>query len=200
MPNGLDSRPPPPPLHYAKHTNSMREVKSTKTTSNGGFLMDTGDSIRSKLMNNGSLSRATVDNSMNFVRPLKTSTAVCLNEVRGRPNTRSVEDQPPDPKPKRDESKETPNQAPPKRRHSVQTTTKTTKTTQITLKKTKIKATKETRTSGSYSSGDEDPFEPKFNFEKRYFYAKEKEDVDGAEDFSNVKFCCLTVEASNGLC
>ena len=73
--------------HYAKHANSMREVKPTKI--GGGYLMDTGDTIRSKLLSN---SRGTHDNqaltgqdsSVNFVRPLKTSTAVCLTNLKSR--------------------------------------------------------------------------------------------------------------------
>jgi hypothetical protein len=73
--------------HYAKHANSMREVKPTKI--GGGYLMETGDTIRSKLLSN---SRGMHDNqaltgqdsSVNFVRPLKTSTAVCLTNLKSR--------------------------------------------------------------------------------------------------------------------
>lgn len=95
MPNVIDSRPPAP-LRYAKHANSLKDIKPNKmgtSTSNSGYLMDMGDSIRSKLFSNGSSSRAAaavaattsnVDSSMNFTRPLKTSTAVCLNDLRGR--------------------------------------------------------------------------------------------------------------------
>lgn len=74
--------------HYAKHANSMREVKPTKI-GGGAYLMETGDTIRAKLISNSraALENAALtgqDNSVNFVRPLKTSTAVCLANLKSR--------------------------------------------------------------------------------------------------------------------
>lgn len=72
-----------PTHHYAKHTNSMREIKSSRLN---GILPDSGNMIRSKLMSNGSGIRGVgQDSSVNFVRPLKTSTALCLADLRAKP-------------------------------------------------------------------------------------------------------------------
>lgn len=89
MPSVIDSRPPAP-LRYAKHANSLKDIKPTANKM--AALMDTDQSIRSKLLSNSSSSRIATaaaaatsgDNSVNFTRPLKTSTAVCLSDLRGR--------------------------------------------------------------------------------------------------------------------
>lgn len=63
-----------PPHHYAKHTNSMKEIKSSRLNSFDN------DDIRSRISNSRNPNNN--DNStMNFAKPLKTSTALCLPDL-----------------------------------------------------------------------------------------------------------------------
>ena len=100
--------PPPPPqqqqvqlnagvkTYYSKHTSSMKEIKSNLLNSaNMRRASCLGDdaNIRAKLLSNNMMSHqqqgrqsSKGSDSMQFVRPLKTSTAVCLTDLT-RKNT-----------------------------------------------------------------------------------------------------------------
>jgi hypothetical protein len=72
--------------YYSKHTNSMKEIKSSLLNSaNMRRASCLGDdaNLRAKLMNidNNQQYRGNETNSIHFVRPLKTSTAVCLTDL-----------------------------------------------------------------------------------------------------------------------
>lgn len=76
--------------YYSKHTNSMKEIKSNLINSaNMRRASCLGDdpNFRAKLMlnyndaQNNQQYRGNETNSIHFVRPLKTSTAVCLTDL-----------------------------------------------------------------------------------------------------------------------
>ena len=88
---------PPTKNYYTKHTGSMKEIKSNYANNSRRTLDD--DNIRNKLLKNSNQNLIarhpnmdeTNTNSIHFVRPLKTSTAVCLTDLTRAPNQEQVE-------------------------------------------------------------------------------------------------------------